>query len=98
MNSIKIGDIVSRKSHNHDILFKIVRVKPDGYVDLKGLTLRLKADAPIDDLTKAYPARDENLAETRERLISARKRTGKLVERINTWRQTYIPGKISDHT
>lgn len=46
----KIGDLVTRKSYNHDIVFKIV----DKYNDicfLKGVSVRLCADSPISDLT-----------------------------------------------
>lgn len=51
--SFDVGDIVVRKSYGHDILFRIAninRVKRIAY--LKGLDVRLCADAPFDDLIK----------------------------------------------
>jgi hypothetical protein len=54
MNQYKIGDIVSRKSYNNDILFKIVDIKQDkagNSIILKGIDYRLVADAHESDLT-----------------------------------------------
>lgn len=47
----KKGDIVSRKSYNNDILFKIIDIT-DNIVTLKGIDLRLYADSDINDLEK----------------------------------------------
>ena len=44
-----IGDYVTRNSYNNDIVFKIIDVKGDMYY-LKGVTIRLFADSPKDDL------------------------------------------------
>jgi len=71
---IEIGDIVSRKSHNHDVLFKVVRIESDELLVLKGIALRLLANAPSSDLVRVNSKRVETLAETRERLVSTRKR------------------------
>lgn len=49
---IKIGDIVTRKSYNHDIVFRVSNVDKQ-IVQLLGVELRLEADAPLDDLTIA---------------------------------------------
>ena len=55
--TIAVGDLVVRKSHGHDIVFKVT----DIYVDeitrknhclLRGMHMRLIADAPIDDVEK----------------------------------------------
>lgn len=47
---IKIGDIVTRKSYSHDIVFRVSQL--DGTVaKLLGIELRLEADAHLDDLT-----------------------------------------------
>lgn len=46
-----IGDYVSRKSYNCDLIFRIDRIDND-MVYLRSLKLRLMADAPIDDLVK----------------------------------------------
>ena len=50
-----IGDIVTRKSYNNDITFKIMDIKGDIYY-LKGVSIRLYADSPGEDLVLS----DEN--------------------------------------
>ena len=51
---IKVGDLVVRKSHGSDIVFKVADIFVDDtkqtHCVLKGLHLRLMADSPIDDL------------------------------------------------
>ncbi len=47
-----IGDCVTRKSYDNDILFQIVDIKGDIYY-LKGVTVRLLADSPQSDLVLA---------------------------------------------
>ena len=47
--SFFIGDYVTRKSYNNDIVFKIVSIK-DSKVILKGKDVRLIADSEISDL------------------------------------------------
>ena len=49
--NFNIGDIVSRKSYNNDIIFQIIDIT-DNIVTLKGVDLRLYADCVIDDLKK----------------------------------------------
>ncbi len=44
-----IGDYVTRKSHNNDIIFKIIDIRDDIYY-LKGNYVRLLADSYVDDL------------------------------------------------
>ena len=66
MKKIKKGDIVSRNSYQNDILFyveKIVKTENRGKVAiLKGVTIRIEADAPIDDLELPNESRiKENL-------------------------------------
>ncbi len=46
---LKEGDMVTRKSHNHDTIFVIVEIIDDVCI-LNGLNIRLVADSPIDDL------------------------------------------------
>lgn len=54
---IREGDIVVRKSYGQDILFQVVSVElyavGDGRATLKGVNVRLLADAPISDLILA---------------------------------------------
>lgn len=52
--SFAVGDIVGRKSYNLDILFKILSIdKTKKTATLKGICMRLVADAPLKDLD--YP-------------------------------------------
>ncbi|MFZ5968780.1 MAG: sporulation peptidase YabG [Bacillota bacterium] len=56
MSNLRIGDLVARKSYNYDILFKVVDIiespgRPAVAV-LKGVSLRIVADSPEDDLYK----------------------------------------------
>jgi spore coat assembly protein len=51
--NIEKGDTVVRKSYGKDIYFKVVNIEPrSGTAILKGLDIRLCADAPLSDLEK----------------------------------------------
>lgn len=59
MNKIKIGDMVARKSHGMDILFKVEELmehRGRTVALLRGVDLRLYADAPVEDLEKKTPS------------------------------------------
>ncbi|WP_099158906.1 sporulation peptidase YabG [Virgibacillus ndiopensis] len=45
------GDLVTRTSYNHDLLFRVAS-QTDGNVIIHGEDIRLEADAPIDDLAR----------------------------------------------
>lgn len=45
----KVGDLVTRISHNNDVLFKIEKII-DNIAYLKGINVRLCADSDINDL------------------------------------------------
>lgn len=47
----EVGDLVTRKSYDNDVVFKIIRIDKDNYI-LMGTTIRLMADAPVDDLKR----------------------------------------------
>lgn len=47
--TLKVGGIVTRKSYNHDILFRIKSIQDDVFI-LHGIDIRLEADAPKGDL------------------------------------------------
>ena len=47
---IKKGDLVTRKSYNHDIIFKVINIKNNVYY-LKGVDMRLYADSDYKDLS-----------------------------------------------
>jgi len=57
--SIKVGDYVGRISHGSDILFKVTElIETDNgpHAILRGVDVRLFADAPLSDLVKKSPA------------------------------------------
>lgn len=49
--NFKIGDYVTRKSHNNDIVFQIININGNT-VFLKGIDVRLVADSDASDLVK----------------------------------------------
>ena len=66
MCEIKKGDIVSRNSYGNDIIFRIKRilklVNGQKIAILKGIEVRIEADAPIEDL-KLVGKEEENRCE-----------------------------------
>ena len=50
MKTIKKGDIVARRSYQKDVIFVVDMVIDDEIAILTGITTRLKADSPIEDL------------------------------------------------
>lgn len=46
---IKIGDYVTRNSYNNDIIFEVIEIE-EAKAMLKGVDIRLLADAPVTDL------------------------------------------------
>lgn len=60
MGSLKIGDIVARKSYGQDIFFKVVDITSNGkenMVTIKGIAYRIEANAPESDLVVQSAAR-----------------------------------------
>ena len=77
MASIKVGDIVTRVSYPRDVFFKVVDLCEDGeYATLKGLNIRVLADAPISDLVLPSPA------EVRDYKKNYIKKSNEYMERI----------------
>lgn len=56
--NISIGDYVTRKSYNHDTVFKVINIKDD-IVYLKGMYVRLYADSNLSDLKKINNIADD---------------------------------------
>ena len=57
--NIQVGDLVGRISHNSDILFKVMDLVMRGneqWAILRGVDIRLFADAPLGDLVKKNPS------------------------------------------
>lgn len=84
--NFKIGDIVSRISHHHDILFKIVSIDHN-IVFLQGVNVRLCADSYIDDIVSAN---DINDLDEDDEIIRKNVKDFK-IDRDSYF---YIPGKI----
>lgn len=82
-----IGDLVTRASHNHDTVFKIIDLK-ENIAILKGINIRLIADSDISDLSPVKKQEDEinddrSLFNNMEDFIS-----------LNRDEYFYLPGKI----
>ena len=79
---IKKGDFVARKSYGKDILFivdRIIKLKNgNSYAILKGVTIRIEADAPVEDIEKVE----------RNRIASSEKKIQEqLLKRLNNRKQ-----------
>lgn len=77
--NFKIGDYVSRRKYNNDIIFKIKEINGDNVI-LSGVDLRLYADCNINDLVL-----------TSKKNITKRK---EMIRNLNTDKYFYIPGTI----
>jgi len=74
---VKIGDVVARASYNKDVFFKVVDIMENkGCCTLKGLNIRVVADAPLDDLV--FPSSTE----VREYKRDYIKKSNECMERI----------------
>lgn len=83
--NFKKGDFVTRISHKHDILFKIIGFDGD-IAFLKGVDLRLCADSSIDDLTAV-----ENFDSSQDKKIVEENLRDIKLDRSQYF---YLPGKI----
>ena len=87
MQRIKRGDIVGRISYGKDIIFvveDIMKVNNKEVAILKGVTIRIKADTPLDDLEIL----SKELVEENERKLEKR-----FQERIKRCSQLYSNSK-----
>ena len=83
--NFNIGDYVSRKSYNNDIIFKIIEIKENTAI-LKGVDLRLYADSTLSDLKKEEdPDRGDDRSIINENIKSLD---------LNRDEYFYLPGKI----
>lgn len=81
----KVGDLVTRISHDNDVVFKIEKII-DNNAYLKGVNVRLCADSNVSDLllvTKNESSSDERFYQEIDKL--------RKFERSDYF---YIPGKI----
>lgn len=83
-----VGDIVTRKSHDNDLMFKIIDIS-NNIVYLKGLNIRLFADSEIDDLVKVDDLHGDELIDDRNILEEVDKNLN-----LDRSEYFYLPGKI----
>lgn len=81
----KVGEYVTRKSYNNDIIFRIISIHDDIYY-LKGVSVRLYADSDEDDLKRCDITRD---LEDNKEFLSRIKEC-----RLDRSDYFYLPGKI----
>ncbi len=84
----KIGDLVTRKSYQHDLVFKIIDIDND-IAYLKGVDVRLYADSEITDLVLYEPDKKEKTKEDRDDV----RKLQDMFE-LNRSEYFYLPGKI----
>jgi len=87
----QVGDIVARFSHRQDIFFHIdqihVNLEGEGLAILKGLNLRLLADAPVSDLIGKSPAEVANYEREDNKMIY------KKLNKLTNQRKAYLDDK-----
>lgn len=83
-----IGDLVTRKSHNNDTIFKIINIEDD-VVYLKGINIRLYADSDIDDLI-IHDTKEKDVIEKDNRNF----KKIKIGDTFNRNEYFYLPGKV----
>lgn len=77
ITKLKKGDIVARKSYEKNIAFvikNIVNYGNEKIAILKGLTLRLEADSPIEDLELVHESRVKELLNNFEESLNKQKK------------------------
>ena len=81
---IKVGDYVTRISHKHDMIFRVIDIDGD-ICYLKGANVRLYADSDIDDLVKT----DFKMSDDKD--VVNRVKDSTSLDRDDYF---YLPGKI----
>jgi len=97
MREIKKGDIVSRNSYNHDIIFSVKRIlklsNKNEVAILKGIDVRVEADAPLDDLKIVSKEEQKNREkELEQRIIN--KIEGERFGKENRRKEVVYTGRI----
>lgn len=83
--NFEIGDLVTRNSHNNDLVFVIINIV-DNICYLKGVNIRLLADAHLEDLKKYEEEDNEEEKEFLNRI--------NIKNNLNRDDYFYLPGKI----
>ena len=98
MKRIKKGDIVGRLSYGKDILFIVERIittkENKDFAILKGLTIRIQADSPLEDLELVETKRvEEHLRALEENVEKRIKKHGNILKE-----NPYVREKSIIHT
>lgn len=93
----KVGDYVVRKSYGKDILFRIVSISNNGVAKLIGISFRVAADAPLNDLEKVEgmrytPKEDSTMVKIEQNIKEILKK--RTVMQQNKMRMFEKPGKV----
>lgn len=93
MQTLKKGDVVARKSYNKDILFIIDRIinKNNQIAILKGITIRIEADASIEDLVHVEKERIKEEYKKLD-LVSYRKSNYRYLNMVKTGKILHLDG------
>ena len=75
----KMGDYVVRKSYGKDILFRIIKILPNDIANLLGVSYRISADAPLEDLERAEGMRYTDREDTT--MINAENNVKEILEK-----------------
>ncbi len=84
MGELKVGDIVARKSYGCDVFFKVIDIteaERGNIVTLKGISYRIEADAPEDDLEIQTDSKVREYRERSFRMAEDNTRESRSVER-----------------
>lgn len=97
MREIKKGDIVSRNSYENDIIFSVKRIiklaNQSQVAILKGIDVRIEADAPIEDLKIVSKEEQEKREkELEDRIMNKIER--ERVKRENRRKEVVYTGRI----
>ncbi|MDK2917776.1 MAG: spore coat assemly protein [Candidatus Petromonas sp.] len=96
MSNLKIGDIVARKSYNHDILFKVTDIvdgqDQDRTIALKGVNMRIVADSPESDIEKMPSKKIEQFNK------NFNKKINKIIKNILRERRVYQTKSFTRHS
>ena len=84
---LKVNDLVTRISYNHDMVFRIIHITEDENYILKGVNIRLIADSPREDLM--LYEKSEDMEEEKEFLSRIKPEF-----HLNRNDYFYLPGKI----
>ena len=97
MREIKKGDVVTRNSYGNDIVFSVKRIlKLVGnrkIAILKGINVRVEADAPIEDLKLASKEEQNKCEQELEKRINSKINNEKM-EKYNRRKEIVYTGKI----